>query len=123
MTRVGATLSKWLLLALAIMVIIAGAALIVIQQTPMQDKTARSEAKVRIDLFATALDAYQLDVGSFPSTAAGLQALRKPPADLADPSKWNGPYVTKDIPLDPCASRINTPVPACTTLAGLTFGP
>ena len=31
----------------------------------------------------------------------GLQALRTRPADLKDPDKWEGPYLTKDIPLDP----------------------
>ena len=40
-------------------------------------------------------------IGSFPSAASGLQALRTRPADLQDPGKWEGPYLTKDIPLDP----------------------
>jgi general secretion pathway protein G len=30
-----------------------------------------------------------------------LASLRVAPADLADPTKWRGPYAKKDIPPDP----------------------
>lgn len=54
-------------------------------------------AKAQIALFGTALDAYRLDVGSYPSTQLGLEALRKNPgSDL-----WDGPYLPKEIPMDP----------------------
>lgn len=54
-------------------------------------------AKVQIAMIGTALDAYRLDVGSYPSTAEGLDALRKNPGR----DTWDGPYMPKDIPLDP----------------------
>ena len=47
-----------------------------------------------------ALRAYKSDVGTYPTTDQGLQALRVRPPDLATPSKWRGPYATTDIPLD-----------------------
>lgn len=47
------------------------------------------------------LQQYSIHVGSYPSTAEGLQALLTPPANKA--SRWRGPYVkeTSGIPEDP----------------------
>ncbi len=55
-------------------------------------------AKAQIELFGTALDAFRLDVGRYPTTEEGLKALREKPsgADL-----WKGPYLPKEIPVDP----------------------
>lgn len=55
-------------------------------------------AKAQIAAFQTALSAYKLDTGTFPTTDQGLQALRVAPAGL---SNWNGPYLPKEIPMDP----------------------
>jgi general secretion pathway protein G len=61
-------------------------------------KSEQSAAKAQIDAFGKALDTYRLDVGRYPSTEQGLQALAtKPEAE----NKWNGPYMQKAIPLDP----------------------
>jgi general secretion pathway protein G len=87
------------LLVLVILVVLASLA--VVAYGPIQRRANINAAKVQIDLFATALDSYQLSVGTYPTTAAGLQALRSPPADLQGPSKWEGPYLSKDIPPDP----------------------
>ena len=48
-----------------------------------------------------ALEMYGLDVGRYPTTAEGLDALRKPPADAPANGKWKGPYLTKPAPSDP----------------------
>ena len=55
-------------------------------------------AKSQIEAFNTALGTYKLDVGTFPTTEQGLQALRVKPSDVAN---WNGPYLPKDVPNDP----------------------
>jgi len=55
-------------------------------------------AKSQIEGFMTALGTYKLDVGTFPTTDQGLQALRVKPGDVAN---WNGPYLPKDVPQDP----------------------
>jgi len=52
-------------------------------------------------MFTVLLDHYYIDVGSFPTTLQRLEALHKLPGDLIDPLKWEGPYATKAIPLDP----------------------
>lgn len=54
-------------------------------------------AQTQISLFETALDAYRLDVGSYPSDDQGLAALNEDPGI----SGWDGPYLSKDIPTDP----------------------
>jgi general secretion pathway protein G len=45
-----------------------------------------------------ALAQYRLDVGSYPSSEQGLKALITRPSNL---SKWDGPYLDKNLPLDP----------------------
>jgi general secretion pathway protein G len=58
-------------------------------------------AQAYVSALEKMIDIYQLDVGVYPSTQQGLAALRVAPADLADPTKWRGPYAKKNIPLDP----------------------
>ena len=56
-------------------------------------------AKLQIEDFSTALDAFRLDMGRYPSSNEGLQALVVQPAGA---SRWNGPYLRKNIiPKDP----------------------
>ena len=43
-------------------------------------------------------DQYRLDVGSYPSTELGLNALVTRPDNAP---KWNGPYLRKTVPMDP----------------------
>lgn len=57
-----------------------------------------SVASAQIENFMSALDSFFIDTGQFPTTQQGLQALRTAPAGI---SNWNGPYLKKDIPLDP----------------------
>ncbi len=58
-----------------------------------------SVARQSIERLGSVLDLYKLDVGDYPSTEQGLQALIEQPANVAN---WNGPYL-KDAhtPLDP----------------------
>jgi general secretion pathway protein G len=55
-------------------------------------------AKAQISALSTALDSYKQDVGSYPSTEEGLQAFRVKPDGVVG---WDGPYLQKDVPLDP----------------------
>jgi general secretion pathway protein G len=58
-----------------------------------------SIAHQSIERLSSVLDLYKLDVGSYPSTEDGLQALVTRPSDV---SNWNGPYVKGDtVPVDP----------------------
>jgi general secretion pathway protein G len=55
-------------------------------------------ARGRIEMFVVALERYKHDVGSYPTTEQGLQALRFKPDGV---DRWNGPYLEGDIPNDP----------------------
>jgi general secretion pathway protein G len=58
-------------------------------------------AKSQLEIFGLALDAYRLDNDSYPTTAQGLEALWTKPATGDIPRNWRGPYLRKDVPLDP----------------------
>ena len=57
-------------------------------------KARTQAAKTQIELLGVALDTFRLDVGRYPTTHEGLQALRTPPDGL---SRWDGPYPSLDL--------------------------
>ena len=61
-------------------------------------KSQVTVARVQIDVFTKAIDNFRLDVGRFPTTEEGLNALVVKPADV---DNWTGPYLKKGVPLDP----------------------
>lgn len=61
-------------------------------------KSETKIARAQIDAFEKALEAYRLDVGRYPTSEQGLDALMKQPPGLA---KWQGPYLKKAVPPDP----------------------
>ena len=61
------------------------------------DDARITATKSQVANFMTALGAYKLDTGNFPTTEQGLQALRVKPADVL---QWNGPYMPQEIPKD-----------------------
>jgi len=86
-----------MLVVLGIIAMLAG---LVGPQVMNQLGGAKSKtAKVQIEDLSAALDMYRLDVGKYPTTDQGLQALIEKPDDA---KRWNGPYLRKNkIPLDP----------------------
>ena len=56
-------------------------------------------ARVQIENLHSALKTYRLDVGRYPSTEQGLASLMQAPAEDAD--YWHGPYLERELPLDP----------------------
>lgn len=61
-------------------------------------KSEVKATRAQIDGLAKAIDTFRLDVGRYPSTEEGLKALITRPANL---TKWDGPYLSKNVPLDP----------------------
>jgi general secretion pathway protein G len=58
-----------------------------------------SIAKQSIERLGMLLDLYNLDMGSYPTSEQGLEALVKKPSQAAN---WNGPYIKAEaVPLDP----------------------
>lgn len=64
--------------------------------------TAKSTtARSQIELLGAALDAYRLDTGMYPTTEQGLSALREEPLQPPLVRGWRGPYLRREVPLDP----------------------
>jgi len=93
--RGGFTLVE-VLLVLVILVIIASLA--VTAYGPMQKRAYVNAAKTQVRAFKGPLAAYRLDMGNYPSS---LDDLRVQPGGNAGQGQWNGPYLDRDVPLDP----------------------
>ena len=88
------------LIEIMIVVIIIGllAALVAPKLFGKLTMAKQKSAKAQIELFGTALDAFRLDTGRYLTTEEGLKALREKPSGAEN---WDGPYLPKEIPLDP----------------------
>lgn len=58
-------------------------------------------ARSQLEIFALALDSYRLDNDTYPANEQGLAALRTLPTAGEPPRNWRGPYLRKEVPLDP----------------------
>ena len=86
---------------LVVIVVIAILATLVAPSIFRNVGDARSAtARTQIETFGTALDAYRLDNGSYPTTAQGLAALWQRPS-IDPPANWKQPYLRKAVPRDP----------------------
>ena len=85
---------------LLVLVILGVLAAIVVPKFSGRTELARlTAAKTQIATFGTALDAYEVDVGSYPKGRNGLMDLIQQPRDA---QTWKGPYLKgNDIPVDP----------------------
>jgi general secretion pathway protein G len=57
--------------------------------------------RAQIEMFGLALDGYRLDNDRYPTSEQGLAALRAAPTADPAPRRWRGPYLRKEVPLDP----------------------
>jgi general secretion pathway protein G len=85
-----------LLLVLTILAILAG--IVLPRMTGSTERARVTAAQTQISTLGTALGAYEVDNGSYPRGREGLQALMQKSRDAGN---WHGPYMEKDIPLDP----------------------
>ena len=88
------------LLELLVVVVIIGllAAFVAPRYFGQVGKSEVNIAKAQLDALEKALDQYRLDIGRYPDSELGLNALVTKPANE---QKWAGPYLRKDVPLDP----------------------
>ncbi len=84
-----------------VLVILATLAAIVTPRLTGQSKRAKIiAAQTQIADLGTALDAFEIGVGRYPTTVEGLLALIQQPTSEAQ--DWQGPYLNKNVvPLDP----------------------
>lgn len=87
------------LVELLVVIVIIGllAALVGPRLFPKLGKGKQAAAKAQIELLGQALDQFRLDVGRYPTTQEGLNALMVNPGI----ENWDGPYLKKNIPNDP----------------------
>ncbi len=91
------------LIEILIVVIIIGllAALVAPRLVGKLTESKEKIARQQIAMLSTALDLFRADVGRYPTTEEGLEALVKRP-DTIPADKWKGPYLRQPkIPLDP----------------------
>jgi general secretion pathway protein G len=62
------------------------------------EKAKPKAARVQLENLRNALDMFQLDVGRYPTSEEGLQALRQRPNSAP---RWAGPYLRDEVPNDP----------------------
>ncbi len=95
LSQTGFTLIEVLL----VMVILTVLAAVVVPKFTKRSEQARiTAAHTDIANLEVALDAYEVDNGSYPSTSEGLKALIENPSDSKN---WKGPYLKRGVPNDP----------------------
>ena len=95
-SRAGFTLIE-LLVVLVILGLLAG--LVGPQVMKYVGSSKTKTARLQVEDLAAALDMYRLEVGRYPTTEEGLEALVASPPGV---SNWNGPYLKKKrVPADP----------------------
>lgn len=81
---------------LVVMAIIGMLAVMVAPNVFRQQAGAQRDAAMsQISALEAALDAYRLDVGSYPDSLEGLVE------NIDDRAAWNGPYLRREVPVDP----------------------
>jgi general secretion pathway protein G len=88
-----------MLVVLVIIGLIAG--LVGPQLMGRVDTSKVTAADTQVRMLKSALDTMRLDIGRYPSKEEGLELLVTAPRDERSARKWQGPYVSEGIPLDP----------------------
>lgn len=87
--------SGFTLIELLIVMVILGllASLVAPTMFSKVESSKRNTATAQMEMLATSLDAYRLDVGRYPDQLNELLS--------SDKKGWDGPYLPKNVPADP----------------------
>jgi general secretion pathway protein G len=121
--RRGARRAFTLIELLLVMVILVVLASVVVPKFTSRSEQARlTAAKTDLTNLETALDAFEIDNGRYPTTEEGLSALVVAPSDATG---WHGPYI-KLVPNDPWGTPYNYQYPGAHQQSGFdlySYGP
>ena len=97
--RTGNRTAFTLIELLLVLVILAVLAAVVVPKFTNRSEQARvTAAKTGISSIETALDAFEVDNGRYPTSDERLDALVNAPANMQN---WHGPYIKGGVPTDP----------------------
>jgi general secretion pathway protein G len=75
------------------------------------DTSKVQTAQTQVKMLKGTLETLRLDVGRFPTAEEGLALLNTPPADAKLRTKWRGPYLDEELPLDPWGEPYQYSIP------------
>lgn len=99
------------MLELLVVIVIIGllAAFVAPRYFSQIGKSQQQIARAQISSLDKALDQYRIDTGHYPTQEQGLAALNAKPAGEA---QWRGPYLKKNVPLDPWGTAFAYKIPS-----------
>ncbi|MFT3787658.1 MAG: type II secretion system major pseudopilin GspG [Tepidisphaeraceae bacterium] len=109
--------SAFTLIELLLVLVILGvlAALVVPKFTNRSQQARETAAKSDITTVETALKAFEIDCGRFPSSEEGLGALLTAPTGVQG---WKGPYIERGMPKDPWGNEYQYKFPGTQNPSG-----
>lgn len=75
------------------------------------DSSKIQTAQTQVKMLKGTLETLRLDIGRFPLANEGLTLLNTVPTDEKIKSKWRGPYLDEQLPLDPWGNPYQYSVP------------
>jgi general secretion pathway protein G len=102
--RIASGEAGFTLIELLVVLVIIGllATLVAPNFIGQSEKAKPKAARVQLENLRNALDMFQLDVGRYPTSEEGLQALRARPSTA---QRWSGPYLRDEMPVDPWGNQ------------------
>lgn len=111
---------------LLVMVILTVLAAVVVPKFTKRSEQARiTAANTDISNLEVALDAFEVDMGRYPTSTEGLKALVEQPTSTTT-VKWKGPYIKRGIPSDPWGNQYIYTIPGKHNTSGydlFSYGP
>lgn len=109
--RLGSKGGFTLIELLLVMVILTVLAAVVVPKFTKRSEQARiTAANTDISNLEVALDAFEVDMGRYPTSTEGMKALVDEPSG-AKASSWKGPYIKRGIPNDPWGNQYIYTIP------------
>lgn len=112
------------LLEMLVVLVIIGlvASLVGPQLLGRVDSSRVTAADTQVRMLKGALDTLRLDLGRYPTSEEGLSILMTPPVDERARRKWQGPYLSENVPLDPWGNEYQYKPNTSTSVALYSFG-